>query len=214
MEKVNSLIGDVTGLFTNWSFPDIGAILYDHIVKPFQDAWDNISRLVGQITGATSVLNTARSALDTANAALNNAVAGQAVPRPPSSTAPVGPIGRPISILGPGGIGGGWQRMLQRFLEIPGLATGGIVSPVPGGTVFRLGEAGRSERVEPLAADGLSARDRAMIKAIVGTTVSMMSGGGVNVDVQIGEHGLDQFVTKTIRRENDNLARRVGKVRR
>jgi hypothetical protein len=53
-----------------------------------------------------------------------------------------------------------------------------------------------------------------MIKSIVASTVSMMSGGGVNVDVTIGEKGLDNFVTQTIRREESNTARRIGKVRR
>lgn len=37
--------------------------------------------------------------------------------------------------------------------QIPGLAAGGIVNPTPGGTLFRLGEAGRREIVQPLPAD-------------------------------------------------------------
>lgn len=214
MGVVNGMISDVSALFSGWSFPDIGQLLQDHLVKPFQTAWDDITRLVGQITGATSVLTTAKSALDSANAALGNAIGGQAVPKPPTSTVPIGPVGRPVSILGPEGIGGGLQQMLRRFLDVPGLATGGIVSPAPGGTMFRLGEGGKSERVEPLDNSGLSARDRAMIKSIVASTISMMSGGGVDVNVQIGEQGLDSFVTRTVRREQDSMARRVGKVRR
>lgn len=210
IEKVNSMISDVSGLFTNWSFPDIGAILTEHIVKPFQDAWTKVTGLVGQITGATSTLNTAKSAMDAANAALGNAVAGNAIANQAFLATPASinnNPGAPRSILPPDG----WLRAL---LDIPGLATGGTVSPTPGGTVFRLAEAGRPERVEPLDSSGLSSRDRAMIKTIVASTVSMMSGGGVNVDVQIGEQGLNQFVTQTIRRENDSLARRIGRVRR
>jgi hypothetical protein len=207
------MIDAVNTLFSGWGFPDIGQALQDHIVKPFQTAWDNITRLVGQITGATSVLNTAKSALDSANAALGNAVAGTAVANPQFITTPRATAGGNTvqSVLDWGGIGGGLARAL---LQIPGLATGGVVNPVPGGSVFRLAEAGRPERVEPLAADGLSARDRAMIKSIVGATVSMISGGGVDVKVQIGESGLDSFVTSTVRREQDALARRIGKVRR
>ena len=54
--------------------------------------------------------------------------------------------------------------------DIPTLAKGGIIPATPGGTIARIGEAGRSERVEPLDPDGLSKRDKAMIK--------MLSGGG------------------------------------
>ncbi len=49
------------------------------------------------------------------------------------------------------------------------LAQGGVISPSRGGTLAVIGEAGRSERVEPLDPDGLSKRDKAMI--------SMLSGG-------------------------------------
>jgi hypothetical protein len=213
MGKVNSLITDVNNLFTGWGFPDIGALLQEHIVKPFQTAWEDISRLVGQITGATNVLNTAKSALDSANAALGNAVAGTPVANPQfvTTTRSVAGSNAVRSVLGWEGIGGGLLRALQ---AMPGLATGGIVPATPGGSVFRLAEAGRPERVEPLDSSGLSNRDRAMIKSIVGATVSMMSGGGVNVDVTIGEKGLDQFVTQTIRREESNTARRYKAVKR
>jgi hypothetical protein len=211
IEKVNGLITSVTGLFNGWSFPDIGGLLQDHIVKPFQTAWEDITRLVGQITGAVTKLTSARSAMDAANAALGNAVAGQAVANRQaiSQTATPRSVGTGLAVRGPLGDG-----LLRALANLPGLATGGIVPAVPGGTMFRLGEGGQRERVEPLAADGLSSRDRAMIKTIVASTISTMSGGGVNVDVRIGENGLNDFVTQTIRRENSDLARRVGKVKR
>jgi len=60
--------------------------------------------------------------------------------------------------------------------RIPALATGGVVSPSAGGTLARIAEAGRPERVEPLDANGLSKRDYAMIGAIRGA-------GGVNIVV-------------------------------
>jgi phage-related protein len=53
--------------------------------------------------------------------------------------------------------------------DIPELAEGGVINPTPGGTLARIGEAGRAERVEPLDPDGLSRRDKAII--------SMLSGG-------------------------------------
>jgi hypothetical protein len=51
--------------------------------------------------------------------------------------------------------------------NIPYLAKGGIVSPTPGGMLSIIGEAGRSERVEPLDPSGMSKRDRALIDQIV-----------------------------------------------
>ena len=55
-------------------------------------------------------------------------------------------------------------------IGFPQLAKGGTIQPSPGGTIARIAEAGRPERVEPLDPDGLSKRDKAMI--------SMLSGGG------------------------------------
>jgi hypothetical protein len=51
--------------------------------------------------------------------------------------------------------------------NVPYLAKGGIVSPTPGGMLSIIGEAGRSERVEPLDPSGMSKRDRALIDQIV-----------------------------------------------
>jgi hypothetical protein len=48
------------------------------------------------------------------------------------------------------------------------LAEGGVIPATPGGTIARIGEAGRAERVEPLDAQGLSQRDRAMIQLLAG----------------------------------------------
>jgi hypothetical protein len=61
-------------------------------------------------------------------------------------------------------------------LGFPQLAQGGVVSPSRGGTLAVIGEAGRSERVEPLDPQGLSKRDRAMIQMLAGG-----SGGTGNV---------------------------------
>jgi hypothetical protein len=67
-------------------------------------------------------------------------------------------------IFGGGGLGGGGGATVSKFAE------GGTVRPSRYGTLAVIGEAGRSERVEPLDPDGLSKRDKAMI--------NMMSGGG------------------------------------
>jgi hypothetical protein len=70
-------------------------------------------------------------------------------------------------------------RTLPSFeLGFPSLAEGGIVYPRSGGTMARVAEAGRPERVEPLDPDGLSKRDKAMIKLL-----SSGQGGGMTVNV-------------------------------
>ena len=66
------------------------------------------------------------------------------------------------------------------------LAEGGIIPPTPGGTIARIGEAGRPERVEPLDPDGLSRRDKAMIQMLAGpgggksTTINVYPSQGMN----------------------------------
>ena len=52
--------------------------------------------------------------------------------------------------------------------QIPLLAEGGVISASNGGTLALIGEAGRAERVEPLDPDGLSKRDKAIIKLLAG----------------------------------------------
>ena len=61
--------------------------------------------------------------------------------------------------------------------DIPELAEGGVVNPRPGGVLARIGEAGRAERIEPLDANGLSKRDKAIITMLSG------GGGGINITV-------------------------------
>jgi hypothetical protein len=62
-------------------------------------------------------------------------------------------------------------------INLANLAEGGIVMPSMGGTIARIGEAGRPERVEPLDPNGLSKRDKAMIDYL------SAGGGGVNITV-------------------------------
>jgi phage-related protein len=64
--------------------------------------------------------------------------------------------------------------------DIPLLAEGGIVNPTPGGTLALIGEAGRSERIEPLDSQGLSKRDKAIITMLSG---GQSGGGGINITV-------------------------------
>lgn len=52
----------------------------------------------------------------------------------------------------------------------PRMALGGTVYPSMGGTLVRVAEAGRPERIEPLDRSGLSQRDRAIISQLAGTS--------------------------------------------
>jgi phage-related protein len=77
-------------------------------------------------------------------------------------------------------------------LKIPKLARGGVVYPGMGGagTLAMIAEAGRPERVEPLDAQGLSQRDRAIIAEIAG-----MYGNPRGKDMTINVHpspGMDE----------------------
>jgi hypothetical protein len=80
---------------------------------------------------------------------------------------------------------GGQTFSFSQIPRIPVLAKGGVVMPSPGGTIARIGEAGRAERVEPLDPDGLSQRDKAMIKLLsggqgAGMTVNVYPSPGMN----------------------------------
>ena len=71
-------------------------------------------------------------------------------------------------------------------INIPNFADGGTVYPSPGGTVARIAEAGRPERIEPLDPDGLSARDKAIIKEL-----SPAAGNGISITVNPSQ-GMDE----------------------
>lgn len=76
------------------------------------------------------------------------------------------------------------------------LADGATVFPSPGGTIAQIAEAGRPERVEPLDPDGLSQRDKAIIKELSGGTNGMT----VNVYPSAGmdEKELAKLVSRRI----------------
>lgn len=64
------------------------------------------------------------------------------------------------------------------FPTIPQFAEGGTVYPSGEGTIARVAEAGRPERIEPLDPDGLSKRDKSMIKLLAGE-----KGAGMTINV-------------------------------
>jgi hypothetical protein len=79
------------------------------------------------------------------------------------------------------------------ILQLTQLAKGGVVMPTAGGTLAVIGEAGQSERVEPLDANGLSKRDKALI--------SFMGGTGTTINVYPSEGMNEQELAKKVSRE-------------
>jgi hypothetical protein len=84
----------------------------------------------------------------------------------------------------------------RRFSNLRNMATGGTVYPRSGGTVVRVAEAGMPERVEPLDPNGLSNRDKAMIKMLA------PGAGGINIVVNpspgMDERELAKMVSRRI----------------
>jgi len=72
-------------------------------------------------------------------------------------------------------------------ITLANLAEEGVVLPTAGGTLARIAEAGRPERVEPLDPDGLSERDKAIIDRLSGGP----GGKAVTVNVYPSE-GMDE----------------------
>jgi phage-related protein len=144
--------------------------VWDGIKTAFTKAWDFITKVVdgakaifGKIGDA--IINTFKSAINFIIRAWN-AIEFKV----PSMTL----FGKTI---------GGFTVGLP---DIPELADGGVIMPSPGGTLARIGEAGRAERVEPLDKDGLSKRDRAIISMLAGGQ------GGVTVNVHPSP-GMDEI---------------------
>jgi phage-related minor tail protein len=70
-------------------------------------------------------------------------------------------VSKNISTISKGLINLGTIKPLDRW--VPKMAKGGTVLPSAGGSLVNVAEAGRPERIEPLDANGLSNRDKAMI---------------------------------------------------
>lgn len=90
--------------------------------------------------------------------------------------------------------------------DIPLLAKGGTVMPSVGGTLVRVAEAGRPERIEPLDQQGLSRRDKAIIRELAGSFGSGGSGPSIVVNPSPGmneveiAHLVSRRVAATMRR--------------
>lgn len=133
------------------------------LVGAIKFAADSIAafiRLVGGITNAFGgIAGSVRSAFNVVMGVVKGAI--NALIRLWNSS--LGKLRISLPKIGP--FGGGTIG----FPTIPQLADGGIIPASPGGTLARIGEAGRPERVEPLDPDGLSRRDKAMIQLLAGS---------------------------------------------
>jgi len=99
------------------------------------------------------------------------------------------------------GIGGKGFTIQAPYVEP--FASGGIVQPSVGGTLARIGEAGRPERVEPLDPDGLSKRDKAMI--------DYMGGAGKGITIVVNPSaGMDERELAAIVSRQLSYAMRKG----
>jgi hypothetical protein len=87
------------------------------------------------------------------------------------------------------------------FPTIPKLAKGGIIQPSAGGTIARIGEAGKAERVEPLDSQGLSARDRAIIDRISGGNGGAQINMTINASPGMDERELAAIVSRQLNYE-------------
>lgn len=146
-------------------FNAIGTVfskVWEGIKTAFSKAWDFIT---GVVSGAKQVFGKVKDAIVGAfKAAINFIIRGWNAIEFKIPGFKVGPVKF-----------GGFTLGLP---DIPELAQGGIVSPVSGGVLARIGEGGRPERIEPLDPDGLSKRDKAMIAMLAGG-----AGGGVTLNV-------------------------------
>jgi hypothetical protein len=120
-----------------------GDFFHDRITGIFKDA----QSALGKIPLFNSLISGAKGAFNGIASAWNNTI-GKFSIKVPSWVPKLG--------------GSTWDMP-----NIPQLAMGGVVRPTPGGTIARIAEAGRSERVEPLDPNGLSARDRAIINEFI-----------------------------------------------
>mgnify|MGYP000738950948 CR=1 FL=1 len=128
------------------------------LVNTFRNIWNNVKNALSNIPIFNSLLTGAQTIFRNIAALWNNTL-GKIKFTTPSW----------LPLIG----GKGFE-----FPKI-NLAEGGIIPATAGGTIARIGEAGRPERVEPLDPDGLSKRDRAMIQLLAGSSSS--TGNTINV---------------------------------
>ena len=182
--NVFKMLGDFLGKFI---VPIIGVVLVTAI-KTVAGVISSLIKVVGLLTNAFSgiagavskafsiVISVVKGAINALITVWNNTLGNLKITLPK-----IGPFG--------GGTIG--------FPKITPLAKGGVVYPSDDGTLARVAEAGRPERIEPLDPDGLSKRDKAMIEMLSGG-----AGSGINITINpsagMDERELASIVSRQI----------------
>ena len=139
----------------------------DGFLKYFRSAWEKLGSALSNILGG--LFQPFKSAWDGIAKSWNSMIGGKTIKTPFGEVKiPFLPVFEKVEYTGPkvrASSGSGMGRV-----NAAALAEGGIVRATPGGITAIIGEAGRNERVEPLDPNGLSERDKAMIR--------FLSGGG------------------------------------
>jgi phage-related protein len=186
VDRWNNLVANVSAAM-NWIWGIITGI-WNSVVGFLQGAMDRIGGIIGGVWDFLGGVG--RAALDGIKAAVNVVIDAVNTVIHGLNWA----IDLANKLPGPD---------IPRIPDIPRLARGGTVAAVNGGTLALLGEAGRSERVEPLDPSGLSDRDRALIKELSG------GGQGTEVHVYLGTRELTELVDYVVEDRTSGIADRV-----
>jgi phage-related protein len=150
---VNGIVNAFKG-FINF-LPQIGTAFG----TVWQGILDNVKGVINSIIGAIEgLINHVLDGVNGLLGAINTVLSGIKVASGGAINLHINPVGH---------------------VSLPRLANGGVVLPSAGGSIVNVAEAGKPERIEPLDANGLSKRDKAMIDYMSGG-----AGGGVQITVQ------------------------------
>lgn len=167
----NSVAGFISGVWNGIASTISGVAngIWSNVTGIFNRIADAIGGAFSSVSGRVSdafngVVNIIRGAINGVIGLVNRAIGAM----------------NGISVTIPDWVPGlGGQSFGVNIPTIPRLAKGGTVGASPGGTLALIAEAGKSERVEPLDASGLSAGDRAVIAAVES------GGSGQNIHITI-----------------------------
>lgn len=221
---VTGVFGQISGWFSGlWSgivsnAQSLWGTITGAVTGPLQAAWDWITSQFGQIAGWFSnlwsgIVTDVGNILGGVGAVVGNAFSGVAAAAKGALNGIINGINN-VVIGGINFVIDGANSIspftIPHIPNIPNLAAGGIIQPTPFGTIARIAEAGRPERVEPLDENGLSVRDKALIDRLA----PQGGGGPTVVHVYIGEQELAQLVDVRVEQNNANLARALNSGRR
>lgn len=195
---------------TSW-FNTLPGLLWDGIVSAWESFLDFGERIVTNIV--SGIVGVAYKIGDAIQNAVSNAVQNVVVPPivgpdggfGPLSGTVFGPISKAVAEIT-------HRMVMPATAAYPNLyraAAGGTFSATNGGTPIIIGEAGRSERVEPLDSNGLSARDLALINYLSGN-----SSGNITVRVFLDGQELHATVDSRIEANNRALDQAITRGRR